>query len=258
MKNRKYLYIFLILFLIALSVGYFKIENKKTSSNTGKQKTDVVKNDKPNAKNTSDTKSAVSNEDNSSETSNIKDSTSADSNNDSSENNLRTGQSKSEDSNTVPAQVQKPAPTQVQTSTQTTTVTLTGFIQDEDCFVQYVDSDTGKAKQDPGNDTKDCLLMQACANSGYGITALQSDGTYKFYYFDGKFATGKGEGFIPGTGAQALAWELINKTSKQDHVAITVTGTLNGDTRTNTNAAFPANVDGKYYSVITVSQLHEN
>ncbi|WP_368490300.1 hypothetical protein [Clostridium sp. BJN0013] len=252
MKNKKYLYIFLILFLIALSIGCFKVENKKTSSNTDKQKTAVVKNDKSNTKNTSSTKSTASDEGNSSKTSNIKDSTIDNSNNESSESNLKTGQSKSEASNTVPAQVQTPAPA------QTTTVTLTGFIQDEDCFVQYVDSDTGKAKQNPGNDTKDCLLMQACANSGYGITVLQSDGTYKFYYFDGKFATGKGESFISGTGTQALAWELINKTNKQDHIAVTVTGTLNGDTRTNTNAAFPANADGKYYPIITVSQLYEN
>ncbi|BAH06014.1 sulfite exporter TauE/SafE family protein [Clostridium kluyveri] len=194
----------------------------------------------------------TSQEENSSKVSNVKGSTAGNSNNELSENNLKTSQSKSEDSNTVPAQVQTPAPA------QTTTVTLTGFIQDEDCFVQYVDSDTGKAKQDPGNDTKDCLSMQACANSGYGMTALRSNGTYKFYYFDGKFATGKGESFIPGTGTQALAWELINNTNKQDHITVTVTGTLNGDTRTNTNIDFPANVDEKYYPIITVSQLYEN
>ncbi|MDP4179233.1 MAG: hypothetical protein Q8900_12950 [Bacillota bacterium] len=154
---------------------------------------------------------------------------------------------------TPPAAIATPT-----TSSQVKTITLTGFIQDEDCFVQYVNPDTGASSEDPGDDSKSCLQMYACADSGFGITVKQSDGTCKFYYFDGNFSTGKKGTFSLGTGGQLLAWQLIQKTSKENHITITVTGTLNGDTRTNTNATFPGNQDGRYYPVVTVSQVSEN
>ncbi len=111
---------------------------------------------------------------------------------------------------------------------------FTGFIIDEDCYINY---------SDPGEDTKTCLLMSSCAASGYGIAVLQSDGSYKFYYFDGSFAP-------QATGAQAEAYKLIKNTLKKNQVSISVTGSLKGDTKT---AA-----DGKSYPVITVSSLTEN
>lgn len=93
--------------------------------------------------------------------------------------------------------------------------------------------------------------MKSCAASGYGITALQSDGTYKFYYFDGDFATLAGKTFNNGTGSQLDAWNLIHNTAKSDHVSIKVTGTLNGDTKVSP-------YDGKSYPVIKVTSLTEN
>ncbi|MFL0196763.1 cell wall-binding repeat-containing protein [Clostridium sp. WILCCON 0269] len=127
--------------------------------------------------------------------------------------------------------------------TSTTVQTFTGYIQDEDCFISYAPN--------YGDDTKMCLSMKSCAASGYGITALQSDGSYKFYYFDGNFATFADGKTFDGTGSQLSAWNLIQNTSKKDHVTITVTGTLKGDTKVSPN-------DGKSYPVITVSSLRES
>ena len=126
------------------------------------------------------------------------------------------------------------------TPTPTQTVTFTGFIQDQDCFVQYA--------PDYGADTKMCLLMHSCAASGYGITALQGDGTYKFYYFDGNFAT-----YLPwavGTGSQLAAWNLCSNTKKSNHVTISVTGTLSGVTKVSPD-------NGLSYPVLNVTSITE-
>lgn len=137
-------------------------------------------------------------------------------------------------------------------------VTFTGYIQDEDCFVTYVpDPKTGVATEDPGDDSRGCLLMKQCAGSGYGVTVKQADGTYKYYYFDGDFASGTMKNFIVGTGAQKTSWDLINNTKKQDHVTIKVTGTIDGSTRTNTNVISQASQDDIYYPVIKVISLEE-
>ncbi|MGV8906571.1 MAG: Ig-like domain-containing protein [Acetobacterium sp.] len=120
------------------------------------------------------------------------------------------------------------------------TLTFEGYIQDQDCFIQYAPY--------YGDDSKDCLLMQSCAASGYGITALQDDGTFKFYYFDGDFATMAP--FKVGTGSQLNAWDLISNTSKDDHVTISVTGTLDGSTKISP-------FDGLSYPMITVTSLEE-
>lgn len=138
-------------------------------------------------------------------------------------------------------------------------ITLTGYLNDEDCYAQRVDPSTGKFRggagyADPGDDAITCLRMQVCLNSGDGIIVPQSDGTWKFYYFDGNFATGKGSAFTPPTSGQLLAYNFIQKTTKTDHIKVTVTGTLGG-TRTNTNAIYPAYRDGVQYPVITISSL---
>lgn len=138
------------------------------------------------------------------------------------------------------------------------TVTFTGILQDEDCFVQYVDPKTGIAKEDPGDDTKTCLLMNACAGSGYGIIVKQKNGKYKYYYFDGEFATGNKQTFKPGTGPQLTSWQIAQNTKKEDHVTVTVKGVLKGNKRKNTNVTFAANRDGIDYPVIKVTSITEN
>jgi sulfite exporter TauE/SafE len=125
----------------------------------------------------------------------------------------------------------------VQTIPETKEQSFTGYIIDEDCFVMM--------PQDPGSDTKVCLRMSSCTASGYGIAVLQSDGSYKFYFFDGEFAP-------KAAGAQVKAFNIISNTTKKDHVSITVKGTLTGDTRTSQSG------NAVSYPVIKVSSITEN
>ena len=79
-------------------------------------------------------------------------------------------------------------------------VTFTGYIIDQDCFVSY---------SDPALETKGCLDMPECANSGYGI-ATKEDGKYQFCVFDGKISSLKGGDRIQdATGGQQKAWDFI-------------------------------------------------
>ena len=112
--------------------------------------------------------------------------------------------------------------------------TMTGYIIDEHCFIK---------KPVPGSDTKVCLQMPTCAATGYGIAVLQSDGSYKFFYFDGDFAPAT-------TAGQTTAVKLISDTSKKDHIYVTATGKMAGD--------FKTAPDGRSYLVMTVSKLVEN
>ena len=117
---------------------------------------------------------------------------------------------------------------------ESTEQTLTGFIIDKHCFVK---------KPVPELDTKVCLQMPTCAASGYGIATLQNDGSYKFYYFDGSFAPN-------ATDTQALAATIVNATANKDHIAITVTGIINGDTITS--------ADGLSFLVIKAAKMSES
>ncbi len=112
-------------------------------------------------------------------------------------------------------------------------VSLSGYIMDEHCYV---------LKPVPGSDTKKCLQMEKCAATGYGIAVLQDDDTYKFYYFDGEFSP-------DASGAQVMASDLINNTTKVDHIYITVQATMNGESK---RAA-----DGTSYPLITVTSMEE-
>ncbi len=111
--------------------------------------------------------------------------------------------------------------------------TLTGYIMDEHCFVK---------KPVPGSDTKVCLQMPTCAATGYGIAVAQNDGSYRFYYFDGAFAPN-------ATNSQAKAVQLINDTVKKDHIAISVTGKMNGD--------FKTAADGFSYLILSATGMTE-
>lgn len=145
---------------------------------------------------------------------------------------------------TNPSPSVTPAPTpSIAPSPVSSVVTFTGYIQDEDCFIQYAPN--------YGDDSKGCLSMRGCAKSGYGITVFRSDGTYEFYYFDGNFAKFSNGNSFDGTGSQLTAWNLIHDTSKQNHITVTVSGTLNGNT-------IVSPYDGKSYPVIKVSSLIEN
>lgn len=144
-----------------------------------------------------------------------------------------------------------PTPISAATPTPTTTPavqTLTGYIEDEDCFVWFIDKANNS---NPGEDSKGCLEMKGCATSGYGIAVHQNDGSYKFYYLDGNFSSFDGGTFVNGTGSQLSARNLIVNTASPDHISIKVTGTLNGNTKVSP-------YDGISYPVITVTNLSES
>jgi len=88
-----------------------------------------------------------------------------------------------------------------------TAITKTGMLVDVLCAKGMTEGDTAKH-------TRECGLMAECVKSGYGI------------FFDGKFHPFDAEG-----NKQAEA--IFRSTSKTDHIAVTVEGTLlhEGDIR---------------------------
>ena len=111
--------------------------------------------------------------------------------------------------------------------------TFDGYFIDQDCFIAYAN---------PWEDNKDCLTMESCAASGYGIAILQNDESYKFYYFDGSFAP-------KSSGGQDKAAKLINNTQNTDHIYIEVKGKISGDEK--------VVASGQSYGIIWVSDMKE-
>ena len=110
---------------------------------------------------------------------------------------------------------------------------LIGYIFDEHCFAKT---------PFPGSNSKTRLQMTDCATTGYGIAALQSDITLKFYYFDGDFAPAATDG-------QLMAEKLINAAARKEDILISVEGTI-------TDKVIRAS-DGNYFPLIQVSKMRE-
>lgn len=125
--------------------------------------------------------------------------------------------------------------------------TLTGYIIDEDCFVNpdYVD---------PSTETRGCQLMPNCAASGYGIAVLESNSYYKFYYFDGDISTvSKGKRVENATKGQEKAWNFIKGNIRDANIPVTVKGMLTNTTQTNPDAK---TADGINYPVVIVDSIN--
>lgn len=99
--------------------------------------------------------------------------------------------------------------------------TLTGYLIDEHCFL--------KKSDDPGKETKKCLLMEKCAKSGYGIAVPDENGSYEFYYLDGSLITNFET--VDATGGQKSAYDYINSTDKADHIKVTVSGSWDNNVK---------------------------
>lgn len=133
----------------------------------------------------------------------------------------------------------------VTSSKPATLANFTGYLIDEDCFVRT-------EYKNPANETNGCLTMSSCAASGYGIAVHQSDGTYKFYYFDGFIATDTGNVPKGATCGQKKARDFINTEILDVNIPVTVTGTLSDATGTNPSTD---SADGIRYPVINVSSI---
>ncbi|EKQ53819.1 MULTISPECIES: hypothetical protein [unclassified Clostridium] len=120
-------------------------------------------------------------------------------------------------------------------------IKLTGYLIDEHCFEHKSDN--------PGMDTKECLQMDDCIKGGYGIAVPQKDGSYKFYYFNGKFFTDVKA--LDGTEGQKTAYDLIAASTKKNHFAVDVTG------KVEETAKDSINLKGVTYPVIDVTSLKE-
>lgn len=84
-------------------------------------------------------------------------------------------------------------------------VKLTGYVVDVMCFADHVKDSAEAGTKAAAEHTKECALMEDCVKSGYGIYA---DG--KWYPFDAK--------------GNELAKAAFDKTSKNDHIKMTVEG----------------------------------
>ena len=102
---------------------------------------------------------------------------------------------------TVTSAVSQTEPTETTAETAPAYDTFYGVLIDEDC------SDF----EDPPLHDTPCMFMKECRASGYGLDIKQEDGTWVFYMFD--------------ENGQALAWDYLNITERQDGLFVTVTGT---------------------------------
>lgn len=139
-----------------------------------------------------------------------------------------------------------PSPSSSPVIADTGLQTFNGFITSEDDFVDPV------IGADPSKDTRGMILMNAMARSGLGI-AVSTPGGWKFYYLSGDFATTIVPAFN-GTGGQLDAWNIVLKTTKQDHISVVVTGSFEGKNATNPSG----DADGIYYPLITVQTISES
>jgi len=96
-------------------------------------------------------------------------------------------------------------------------MTYSGWLVDQLCAY----SPTGEAgdgtrpNENPEQHSRKCALMPPCIASGYGIFIEKKDGGYAFYKFDKKGST--------------LAEKYLKGTSKEDHIAVKVTGSMKGN-----------------------------
>jgi len=124
-------------------------------------------------------------------------------------------------------------------------VTLDGYLLTSCCYF----GSTGS----PAAHGLGCLKMASCAHTGYGIAVLNGTGEYDFYFFDGTYYPAAA-GDPAATGGQALARTLVETSSKSNHIAIQVSGTLTDDVRTQT---LHDGTSGANFRVITVQGITE-
>jgi hypothetical protein len=84
-------------------------------------------------------------------------------------------------------------------------IELSGWLMDKCCVAKVAD---------PAKHTRTCNLMESCSASGYGISVMQPDYSYKFYKFDQK--------------GDFLAADFLKKTARENNLTILVTGTWDG------------------------------
>lgn len=124
-------------------------------------------------------------------------------------------------------------------------ITLDGYLLTSCCYFGTTGS--------PASHGRGCLNMTGCAHTGYGISVLNNQGEYDFYFFDGEFYPAAA-GDPAAAGGQALARTIVETSIKTNHIAVQVSGTLTGATRIQT---YHDGTLGAKYPEISVSSLQE-
>jgi len=124
-------------------------------------------------------------------------------------------------------------------------ITLDGYLLTSCCYFGKTGS--------PASHGRGCLKMPTCAHTGYGIAVLNNQGEYDFYFFDGTFYPAAA-GEPAATGAQALARAIVETSTKSNHIAIQISGTLSGVTRAQTNHDGTL---GGNYAEINIASIQE-
>ena len=116
--------------------------------------------------------------------------------------------------------------------------TLSGYLIDTDCLALY---------PDPSEETRSCLLMSACAASGYGITCKDVAGNTVFYLFDGNIAGNPADTAHPAAGGQLLAYSFISNNVSDSNRSVSVKGSISSDIYTDAS--------GQSYLIFAVSSI---
>ncbi len=112
---------------------------------------------------------------------------------------------------TANAEIAEVRETQTEVKTQKADVssvqydTFFGVLMDECC------SDI----EDPALHETNCMFMESCRESGYGLDIQQEDGSWVFYMFD--------------EAGQDLTLEYLEQTERVDGLYVTVTGTMENE-----------------------------
>lgn len=112
---------------------------------------------------------------------------------------------------TANAEIAEVRETQTEVKTQKADVssgqydTFFGVLMDECC------SDI----EDPAIHETNCMFMEGCRESGYGLDIRQEDGSWVFYMFD--------------EAGQDLTLEYLEQTERVDGLYVTVTGTMENE-----------------------------
>jgi hypothetical protein len=94
-------------------------------------------------------------------------------------------------------------------------VTYTGFLMDKACADMGKGMDGSDIVNSPQDHSKKCLMAKPCKESGYGVWFKNGSDEYEFLKFNGE--------------GDKIAWEKIEKASRENNFAIEVEGTLKDD-----------------------------
>ena len=111
----------------------------------------------------------------------------------------------------VNASVAEPVKTQTEVKSETTDVSRGEY----DAFFGVLMDECCSDIEDPALHETNCMFMEGCRESGYGLDIRQEDGSWVFYMFD--------------EAGQQLTLDYLEQTERVDGLYVTVTGTMENE-----------------------------